>query len=207
MRLILARHGETDFNEQDILQGQVDCPLNERGRLQAVALAEALKEEVLDAVYCSDLQRSRVTAEIIAHRHTLPVRSIKEARERSFGVFEGTSRSQFYNRERSLSAPHRHRPENGESFVDLYHRARRFLAMLDKLYDQETVLFVSHGDFSRVCLGILTGKSVQEACQIRQKNCCINILDVKKGLVAKPLILNQIAHLPESLVSQNRSEL
>ncbi|MBI2067951.1 MAG: histidine phosphatase family protein [Deltaproteobacteria bacterium] len=207
MKLILVRHGETDANNRDLLQGQMDCPLNERGRLQAVALAEGLKGETLDVVYCSDLKRSRETAEIIARIHERPVRIMKEARERNFGIFEGTSRAEFYTYERSLPDPYRHKPEKGESFAELYERAHCLLKVVCRRHTGGIVLLISHGDFARMCLGVLTGKPVQEACQIRQSNSCINILNIHGDLQAEPLVLNQISHLPESLLSHNGSEL
>ena len=71
--LLLARHGETDWNREGRWQGWADPPLNETGRAQARALAEQLRDTPFDAVYSSDLRRAHETAEIVAEPHSVPV--------------------------------------------------------------------------------------------------------------------------------------
>jgi len=87
--LLLARHGETDWNREHRIQGKTDVPLNDEGRAQAAALAEELAAEPLDAVYASDLARARDTARAVAERHDLDVVELPELRERDFGTWEG----------------------------------------------------------------------------------------------------------------------
>jgi broad specificity phosphatase PhoE len=72
-RLLLVRHGETDWNAEGRLQGQTDRPLNDFGRRQARQLAEQLESEELEAIYSSDLARARETAKIVGERLGLPV--------------------------------------------------------------------------------------------------------------------------------------
>lgn len=207
MRLVIARHGETVANNDDRLQGQQDCELSERGYRQAEALAAALCREKIDAIYCSDLKRARVTAECIGRHHDVPVKPSPEARERHFGIFAGTIRTEFYSRERALPDPYQNRPEGGESFQDLFARARQFLETLYSCHTHESVLLVAHGDFARMCLGNLMGKKVSEACQIRQTNGCINVLEVGDGLRSRILCLDSTEHLPPELMSHNLSAL
>src|SRR3954466_16346278 len=90
-RLILARHGLTDYNAQRRYQGQVDIPLNETGLAQAHFLKKRLATIKFDAVYCSDLQRAAKTAEIALEGHPsgLTPRPEPLFREISGGVFEG----------------------------------------------------------------------------------------------------------------------
>ena len=87
--LLLARHGETDWNREHRIQGNTDVPLNDAGRAQAEALAGELAGEPLDAVYSSDLARARDTARVVAARHGLQVVELRELRERDFGTWEG----------------------------------------------------------------------------------------------------------------------
>ena len=73
--LLLARHGETDWNRELRIQGSSDIELNELGRKQAHALAQELEHVELDAIYASDLSRARATAEAVAASHGLEVRA------------------------------------------------------------------------------------------------------------------------------------
>lgn len=88
-RLLLLRHGETAWNAETRIQGQLDIALNERGLWQAERLAQALAGEDLAAVYSSDLLRAHATAAALARHHGLPVLADAALRERGFGRFEG----------------------------------------------------------------------------------------------------------------------
>jgi broad specificity phosphatase PhoE len=88
--LLLVRHGETDWNAERRWQGHADVPLNDRGREQAMQLAEQLAGERVDAIYTSDLGRARETAEIVGARLGVPVVSVPELREIDVGSREGT---------------------------------------------------------------------------------------------------------------------
>lgn len=207
MKLIIARHGETESNNEDLLQGQLDGELSARGCLQAEALSEALRDENIDIIYSSDLKRGSDTADVIAGYHDIPLCKVKEARERHFGIYGGTNRTAFYGMERALEKPWEHRPQDGESFVDLYKRAKAFLAYLYGKHAGQCVLLVSHGDYARMCLGILMGKTVWEACTMRQTNSCINVILVGAGLKGDVEAINSIEHLPEDLRSDNKSDV
>jgi probable phosphoglycerate mutase len=87
--ILLIRHGETAWNAERRLQGFLDIGLNEQGRQQAAALALALRDEAIDAVFASDLQRARHTAEAIATPRGMAVTTDANLRERCFGAFEG----------------------------------------------------------------------------------------------------------------------
>jgi broad specificity phosphatase PhoE len=94
--LLLARHGETDWNLQHKWQGRTGPPLNETGRRQAAALAAQLTD--LDAVYSSDSERARETAAILAERHGLEVEVDPRLGEVDFGPWEGLTRAEIDSR-------------------------------------------------------------------------------------------------------------
>ncbi|WP_034300767.1 histidine phosphatase family protein [Herbaspirillum sp. RV1423] len=87
--ILLIRHGETDWNVDKRLQGHIDIPLNAEGQRQAAALGRALDSEALDAIYASDLQRARDTAQAVASRQGKSVQLDPALRERCYGGFEG----------------------------------------------------------------------------------------------------------------------
>jgi 2,3-bisphosphoglycerate-dependent phosphoglycerate mutase len=87
-RIVAIRHGETAWNRETRMQGQLDIGLNELGHRQARRLALALSEERFDAIYSSDLQRALHTARAFADRCPHPIVTDTGLRERSFGIFE-----------------------------------------------------------------------------------------------------------------------
>src|SRR5213595_2392344 len=88
-RVIAIRHGETAWNVDTRIQGQLDVPLNERGRAQARRLGQAMGREDLHAIYTSDLSRAHETASAVARRAGVAVTPTQGLRERGFGIFEG----------------------------------------------------------------------------------------------------------------------
>jgi broad specificity phosphatase PhoE len=154
--LFLSRHGETDWNAEGRFQGHSDPPLNDHGRAQARGLAHRLERTKLTAIYASDLQRSRETAEIVAAPHGLQVVSLPELREVDTGSWSGLAREEIEARwpgaiER-WQAEGRHGWEEGESYEDM---AARVVACLDRLarnHESEQILYVGHGGTIRAIL-------------------------------------------------------
>jgi len=89
--LIVIRHGETDWNVEGRFQGHIDVPLNARGLRQAARMAERLAAERVDVFYCSDLLRTRQTAEPAALKLELPAAPNAGLREQHMGILEGMS--------------------------------------------------------------------------------------------------------------------
>ena len=87
--VVTVRHGETDWNVNHRIQGQLPVALNARGEAQALAVADRLAGEAIDAIYSSDLVRAMQTAEAIAVRHEMPPVPDVRLREWSLGVLEG----------------------------------------------------------------------------------------------------------------------
>ena len=136
--LLLARHGETDWNREFRIQGSSDIELNELGRQQAQFLAQELTDVDLDAIYSSDLSRAQATAAAVAATHGLDVKLDPRLRERSFGSWEGLTREDIS----TFPKGSRH---DGESDDDV---RRRVLAAVEEIatdHPGEQVLIVSHG--------------------------------------------------------------
>jgi probable phosphoglycerate mutase len=96
--IILVRHGETDWNTEKRLQGHLDIGLNAEGVRQAHALGQALLNEPLHAIYASDLQRARDTAQAIAEPRGMAVQTDASLRERCYGAFEGLRHAEISER-------------------------------------------------------------------------------------------------------------
>jgi broad specificity phosphatase PhoE len=157
--LLLARHGETDWNRDGRWQGHSDTPLNELGRVQARELAESL--DGIDAVYSSDLARARETAEIVAARLGLEVQADERLRERSFGAWEGLTMEEI---ERSFEEAHGrwrsgegHGADDAEAFDAFAARVGSFLDDVLRRHPEETVLVIGHGGSIRVIHALASG--------------------------------------------------
>jgi probable phosphoglycerate mutase len=155
--VLLARHGETDWNAAGRWQGQTDVPLNANGRGQALALAERLRGEGVASIASSDLLRARATAEIVARALGLAVdRLAPELREQGFGRFEGLTRAECAARHpeewaRFLADSH-HAPPGGESRDALL---ARVAPAIHRIAGQlpSPVLVIMHGGAMRAFLG------------------------------------------------------
>lgn len=90
MKVLLVRHGETLFNQLDLTQGWCDSPLTEKGKNQAAALADKLRDYSIDAAYSSTSDRAYDTAEIVLGERKLEIRRDRRLKEMNFGVFEGS---------------------------------------------------------------------------------------------------------------------
>lgn len=141
--MLLARHGETDWNRQLRIQGHSDQPLNERGRAQARELARSLADVPFAAVYASDLIRAVETAEIIAREHDLPVRIVPGLREIDVGSWEGLTRDEVLER-----FPDHRRPD-GETREAHRTRVVSALTRIAESHRGEQVLVVTHGGSMR----------------------------------------------------------
>jgi broad specificity phosphatase PhoE len=140
--ILLARHGETDWNVQRRVQGHSDRPLNETGRAQAVALAETLDGAQLDAIYSSDLARAYDTAQVVAERTGLAVTVLPELRERDFGTWEGLTDTEILERYPEARSGSWGDAETKEEMADRVLAALRRIAAA---HPGGCVLVVTHG--------------------------------------------------------------
>jgi probable phosphoglycerate mutase len=155
-RVVMIRHGETDWNRDRRIQGQTDTALSALGRLQARAIGQRLLRERFDAIYASDLARAWDTAQAIAQAAIaerpdapLPVAD-RRLREMDFGEWEGKTSAEI-----ALSHPDAHfqsksrdadfRIPGGESFRDLHDRAVACLHSLVEVHAGQSICVVAHG--------------------------------------------------------------
>lgn len=149
-RVLAIRHGETDWNLDGRIQGQLDVPLNATGRWQVGRLALALADEGIAAVYASDLLRAYETAQAVANGSGQAIVTDVGLRERGFGAFEGLSYAEINQRWPEQSERWRKRdPEfgapGGETLNQFYARSVATAARLAALHPGQTIALVSHG--------------------------------------------------------------
>ncbi len=151
--IYLVRHGETVDNARQIMQGQTQGELNEKGREQARQVAERLALEAIDAVVASDLHRAIQTAEIIAAPHGLPVVTTPLLRERDWGSFTGCYipdlRGKIW-------------PDDIESEDALLQRAFAFLQKMTATYEGKRVVAVGHGIINKAILAVYAHCTMSE---------------------------------------------
>src|ERR687897_2895365 len=167
--LLLARHGETDWNRELRIQGSSDIALNELGRQQAGYLAQELTDVDLDAIYASDLSRASATAAAVAATHGLEVRLDPRLRERSFGSWEGLGRDDIA----ALPEGSRH---DGESDDEVRERVLEAVQAIADAHPGEQVLVVSHGGALNALWHHAYGERVE-----RWANCAVYKLAVREG--------------------------
>jgi probable phosphoglycerate mutase len=178
--IYLLRHGALADGNRERFIGQIDLPLAAEGISQAKAMAHALRNENIGAIYCSDLLRTRQTAEIIAGEAGIPVKANRDLREISLGNWEGLSRSEVKTSFPAQYAARGNDIENyripgGESFADCRLRA---LAAWEEILNcgSERVAVVSHAGINRLLLCHLLEMPVSNLFRIGQDYGCVNIV-------------------------------
>jgi broad specificity phosphatase PhoE len=183
--IYLVRHGETEWNVKEIIQGQVDSNLTQNGVNQAKAAGEMLKNVHFDLVFASDLSRAKRTAEYIVAERKLVVNTTKLLRERRFGKYEGRPGKEYreenkelFEKMEKMSELEKRRVKfdfGYENEEDLAARLLIFLREIAVTYVGKTVLAVSHGGAMRALLmhlgyatfDELRGRSVENTAYIK----------------------------------------
>jgi len=181
-RLLLVRHGLTEFNEDRRFMGHSDIELNAAGRKQAEKLRDYLADEKIDAVYASDLKRTAEMAEIILAGRELGINHCPELRECDYGSCEGLTFGEINSRypkvaemcidfTLDLAFP------EGECFTDFFERASRFIEKLNAHVRSETVLISSHDGPLKILLCRLLGIGDDHWWQFRVSNASLSIVE------------------------------
>lgn len=154
----LVRHGETEWNVKDLLQGTSDSPLTEKGINDAKNVAKKLKNIKFDLVFSSDLLRAKRTAEIIALEHKLTVETNNLLRERYFGHLEGKPNDEYRNWAKAfkdLTDEERFTSkisDDIESDEEIATRLLQFIREIAIGNPGKTILAVSHGGIIKTLL-------------------------------------------------------
>ena len=182
-RIILVRHGETEWNRLHRFQGRSDLPLNPKGHKQARALASALKEEAITAIYSSPLRRAMETALHIGKFHpTTPVITESGLMEMNLGEFEGMAaqdwaegfqdfRKSWEKNPATLAMP------GGESLQEVQHRAIDVLKSVLESHPPESTLLICSHNFVIVSLLCFASKtSLNQFREMRQDTAALNVI-------------------------------
>ena len=180
-RIIAIRHGETTWNVDTRIQGQLDIPLNATGRRQASRMALALKHDPISAVYASDLTRAWETAQYLGHAHSLEVTPEEGLRERGFGDFEGKTFAEIEALLPEQSQRWRKRdphfaPAGGESLLALHDRVVEAAGRLAAQHPGELIALVGHGGVMDVLYRAATRLHIQAPRTWALGNAAINRL-------------------------------
>ena len=184
VRITAVRHGETAWNVDTRIQGQMDIGLNARGQWQAQQLGAALAERGIGPIYSSDLARAHHTAlAIAAHAGIAPetVALHSGLRERAFGVFEGRTHAEIETHWPDEALRWRQRvpdwaPEGGESPLQLRQRVAQTVAQIAARHPGEHIALVAHGGVLDMLYRLATGQAVDAARTWELGNCAINRL-------------------------------
>jgi broad specificity phosphatase PhoE len=204
-RLILVRHGETEWNRDLKIQGQLDVVLSAVGRAQAGRVVKRLAGERLAAVYTSDLARASETAALIADAHGLVPVLRPGLREGCFGAWQGLTMAEvqerFAENYRAVRQdPIFGRPADGECIAEVADRAEAVVEELVAAYPGETVVAVSHGGTIKALVCRLLGLELAQRWRFTADNCGLTVFTWRAG---QPILLtlNDTAHLAGGLVA------
>jgi len=204
-RLLLVRHGETDWNRQGRFQGQIDIPLNREGRSQAEAAGRGLAGEPIQRAYTSAMARPRQTAELIlAGREGIPLTSLSGLVEISHGLWEGQLEEAISQGWPELLTAWKRAPETvqmpgGENLQQVWDRSIAAInTIANGLDPSETALVVAHDAVNKTILCALLGLTAADIWMVKQGNGGVSVIDfppVSGRGHAVVTCLNLTAHL------------
>ena len=202
-RLLLVRHGHTDWNLEGRYQGRADTPLNGKGREEARLVGERLKSEGVDLIYSSDILRAYETAQIIAGALGKEISTLESLREVDTGAWTGLTweevKARFPEHFREWQAdPWRVRRLGGEFYAHLYRRSVGAARKVAESHPERCILIVAHGGNIKSiildALGVEEDRALEVASRMGLDNGSISIVDYGEGGVSLRL-LNDTCHL------------
>jgi len=169
--IYITRHGQTQWNVEERMQGFQDSPLTEQGIQQALWLRNALQHVHFDVLYTSPSQRAEKTAEILHEQRDCELICHDDLREIYMGDWEGRTRQEVQLQSPDAyvafwETPHLYIKENGgESYYDLQKRAIGFVNSLLLRHEGETILIVTHAATLKTILNYFAGRALAQLWQ------------------------------------------
>jgi broad specificity phosphatase PhoE len=204
--ILLARHGESDWNRDQRWQGHADRPLTELGRKQAQDLADRLAQIELDAVYSSDLRRARETAEIVARPRGLDVEESPALREVDVGSWSGLTRAEAERRFpdsflRWLAGEEGW--DDGETYDQMSDRVLRAVREIAAAHPGQRVLVLAHGGSIRAIHAAALGVDIHTYRRLRpvEPNATLSAVCIEDGKLTE---LCRTEDLDEFLIQDQR---
>lgn len=186
-RFCLIRHGETDWNAEKRLQGQIDIQLNAMGEAQARAVRPGLAKYDFSAAYSSDLARAWRTAQMATDGLRMPaVLPAPTFRERHYGVYQGLTAAEALARHPEVHRHHATRNleydyETGESLCDFAVRVMDGFTELAARHRGETIVVFTHGGVLDIIYRVATGRGLEEPRDFPIPNAALNWLECQGG--------------------------
>lgn len=199
MRIILVRHGQTEWNRVERFRGRATLDLNEVGIKQAEASAEKIAQWSVATVYSSPLPRAVTTAKIIAQRLGLEVKLLPGLIDIDYGQWQGLSPEEAAIRDRSLyelwlRSPHLVKFPGGESLEQVRDRTAASVGDLISNHAEETVVLVSHKVVCQILVLHFLGLDNSRFWQVAQDVSAINLFEIKDSM-SIALFINDTCHL------------
>ena len=184
-RIVLARHGQTEWNQERRFQGNTDTPLNDAGREQARALARRLSSWPVEIVYSSPLQRALYTASALAEPHGLRPVVLPELCEVDFADWEGRSIPALMKEREDAFArwradPFFNPPPGAETWEGIRVRLSRAVELILER-EQRRIVVVSHGGIVRALYAVLAGLDPHKVWNMDVSNCAISGVELRQG--------------------------
>ncbi|HYE11869.1 MAG TPA: histidine phosphatase family protein, partial [Patescibacteria group bacterium] len=179
--LYLVRHGETEWNAKNKIQGNMDIELNDKGLKQAEFVADRLSNENIDIIYSSRLKRAKTTAQIIADGMQLSVNELDEFREIGLGPWEGLTMNEINEKYTEHYKFYREKPSNfnmpgAETFLQV---TERFCSAINTIINQnedKKIVVVSHGAAIKAAIISILGMDIDYYNKFRVDNASISTL-------------------------------
>ncbi|MGL5081502.1 MAG: histidine phosphatase family protein [Microcoleaceae cyanobacterium] len=211
-RILLVRHGETEWNRQGQFQGQIDVPLNDNGRKQGEKAAQFLQPIQLDFAWSSPMARPKETAEIILQHHpSLTLHLEDDLKEISHGLWEGKFEAEIDQAYPGLLQQWKLAPETvqmpeGENLQQVWERAIAAWQRIIQSVDLQPVvgLVVAHDAVNKAILCQLFDLSPEHFWNFKQGNGAVTVIDYPDGLAGKPVLqaINITTHLSDSVLDK-----
>ncbi|MEB3224255.1 MAG: histidine phosphatase family protein, partial [Synechococcus sp.] len=206
LRLLLVRHGETNWNREGRFQGTMDIPLNENGQAQAAKAQAFLKDVNLDFAVTSPMSRPKETAEIILQAHpNVTLATHPQLEEIGHGLWEGKLESEIEADFPGMLQEWKTTPETvqmpeGENLQQVWDRANQAWDEIVTQYSQtpnQVGLVVAHDAINKVILCRVMGLQPKDIWAVKQGNCAVTVIDYLQGADSEPVLqaMNITSHL------------